>query len=1629
MLIGSASRIARNQACALALGASVFALAMGLASPAAAQCAPDPTTAGGTTNCAGTDSNGLVVATDNTRVVVASGAQVQAGMASAAIFGSGGNDSYQIDGAVVGDTSQFGLLLSSGDPRWVPCDPYAGAAVRYCPNPYEWSYPGGSAAITVGQGAAISGFTAVRLQRRSDNQGSVSASIDNSGSLTGTGTSALIASTGTSFTRIDNRATGTINGITGLVGNLSNAGVIVGSTISAVGTSGQASVSNSGQITSASVSGTIHGGTVSVSNSGTIRNNGTGAAIQSADTLSVTNLAGGTIGTAGAVAIRSGGQLTLVNAGTIDGSVRAGAGPYSGSMIDNVAGTINGSVVFGSSNDVLKARFDSATGRIAGISGTVDGGAGMDQLQLAITADASLGHDNMPLNFEQLSLQLANKAVVTIAAANGTANGITASGAGRLINTATLTTTGTAIATTWSSYGQVLDVENRGAITAALASPYLAAVRIYPGSFTNSGSVTSVGGVGVSVDGSNVTSLTNSGTISATSTGAEVRYARLINSGSIQSSTGTGVLLFRDDGTGASINSGTISGATTGLNAYSVQLVNSGTISGGTTGIVADWLRLDNLASGVITGGSMAIDGRNNSGGGSTIRNAGTITGNVDLARTGSYDYTPDVFIDAGGVLDGALSMGGGNDLLVASLGGDASRPLAGVTGGVDMGDGVDTIRFVAATNQSAAIALPASFEAVAYEVQNGAKLTLTSANSLIAPIGFTGSGTIDLSANLSTEGTGIDLSGATVDEILAGDRPWNAEYTANPGLTVISRGTLSFAGSASSGAYCGVSVAGGAFENAGAITTSSGSFYSPTAICAGGSVTNSGTIRIEGGYGIAGSDMAVNRGTLTDVAGSNGRGIAGVQTVVNAGTIVTDLSAIDNSFYSGDITNSGTIESRTDVAVLLGYEGSLVNEASGTIRATEVAVRGILGDVINRGRIVGDVDLSGSWPPTFPVVASAGITTTAVAAAPGSRYVADGGTLTGDLIFGNADDSFVQSGATTGVTGSIIGGGGFDRIVLSTTGQGQFSGNVTGFEQLEVASGSWTLANAVPVPETAIASGATLIGTTATVGGTITDNGTLRIEQNFDGSFGGALIGGGALVKAGTGSVTMGDQLGFTGTTAILGGRLLMNGRSAARLEVVGGTLAGTGTIGGLKVGAGGTVTPADGAIGTLNVSGDFAQTAGSTYIATLTASGQSDQILVGGIATLAQGSRLVLTGTVGGIGTRYTLLSAAGGLTGSYSVVEQPGGDFQLRLVYSASSVFADVARSVAGLARLSTSDNQRATALGLAGLPASNTAYAALTLEADAGLARAGLDQLSGEVHASAAAAMMQDARIVEDAVLTRTLAQDSGAGIWGTMVGNRGTDDGADGSADLRRSTFGTVGGFDVAIDDARIGLAGGYTRTNFNVDARRSDGRTESIHLLGYGGGAIGPVTLRAGLGYAWTDTSVNRTVAFTGVRETLAADYDGSIFHSFLELGHAFAVGGGSVEPLLGYESYRVKTDAFAETGGSAALRGSERSESFAFAKAGLRAETPIVEGLSARVNTAWLHRVHGDAPSLRASFAGAAATFDVAGVPLSRDAAAMGLDLVWSPSANVRIVSGYNGRIGSKGDDSSFRVAASIGF
>lgn len=156
-----------------------------------------------------------------------------------------------------------------------------------------------------------------------------------------------------------------------------------------------------------------------------------------------------------------------------------------------------------------------------------------------------------------------------------------------------------------------------------------------------------------------------------------------------------------------------------------------------------------------------------------------------------------------------------------------------------------------------------------------------------------------------------------------------------------------------------------------------------------------------------SGTGAAIGYGTLANTGTIRSTGGIGVMAYIanaatNAGTIAGATTGF--ALNSGRLTNSGTIESRKAAAITLGYGTTLANEATGTIRAATAVDVSNGGMIVNRGGIVGNVAASAySYGSTV--------------------YVADGGTLSGNLTLGQGYDLFLQTGDTTGLPARSMAG------------------------------------------------------------------------------------------------------------------------------------------------------------------------------------------------------------------------------------------------------------------------------------------------------------------------------------------------------------------------------------------------------------------------------------------------------------------------------------------------------------------------------------------------------------------------------------------------------------------------------
>lgn len=1019
IVICSASAVRRRRL-SFVLGTS--ALAWGLALPAVAQgqCVPDPTTTNTVTTCAGTDADGVRVTTRDTTLVVASGATVS----------NTGAPAIAVDvprpSSAPYSTNTLTVLGAVSAPGQTAIVVNSGAL-----NPSSY-YSTQQTALTVEVGGSVTGATALALLQSPGNpNGTVSVSVDNAGTIIGTGGTALLANTVsnaqgyssllTSFSTITNRAGASIvGGLVGQLSTLANAGSIDGGGGSALdSTIGYApTITNAAGATirSTSAAATITAGPIyymTVTNAGTITNAGSGAAV-SGGLLAVTNAAGGQIGSAGATAIAASTSLTLTNRGTVTGNVVAGNG---GNTIDSTSGTITGSVTLGNGNDTLIARYVGTRALATGITGAINAGGGTNTERLVFATDKLVTTPiDLDAGFGQLLLAPDAKVTATLTAGFSTATPLIVTGQGTVVNQATIALSTRAVSDLDYAFGSSAQFRNEGSITASVPNTYgSAGVVLSSHSFANSGTVTVTGGTGVSVSYNPVI---NSGVITATGTGVSLFDGVLTNSGTIISTGGVGVDLYGNVGYTGS-NSGTISGATIGA-LTGIYLTNTGTISSAGTGVsVQGYGYLINAAGGVVNGGSGgAISvGPFNAG----VANAGTINGNVSFGGAFSRDNSLFYIAQTGGVLKGNLSLGNGATL-VTDLVNTGPGQFAGITGTVTAGSS-SALRY--AVNADATATLPTGnvgpFATVGYQVANGAALTLTApaGQPRVQPLQLAGNGSVDLNAAIVTSNAPAIQSTYAIT--------YPGAPTTTGALSITSRGAIAVTRTNTNDAYYAGAVtllASDSFTNAGSIAVNDQTTYATAAIYGGANVANTGTIALNGATGISGAATVSNTGLITQASGGRvSSGVTSFGSLTNSGTIsVAGSAAQFGYFYSSDfsgrraIVNSGTLVSTGGAAITTNdanYLLQVTNQAGGTIAGLGSAILLQNTTLNNAGTITGTVDLGYAGPNSRSYGSSS--------------YIAAGGTIAGDLLFGTGSDLLLQTGDSLGVSGIVDGGAGAD--------------------------------------------------------------------------------------------------------------------------------------------------------------------------------------------------------------------------------------------------------------------------------------------------------------------------------------------------------------------------------------------------------------------------------------------------------------------------------------------------------------------------------------------------------------------------------------------------------------------------
>ncbi|MDZ5698732.1 autotransporter outer membrane beta-barrel domain-containing protein [Chelativorans sp. M5D2P16] len=368
---------------------------------------------------------------------------------------------------------------------------------------------------------------------------------------------------------------------------------------------------------------------------------------------------------------------------------------------------------------------------------------------------------------------------------------------------------------------------------------------------------------------------------------------------------------------------------------------------------------------------------------------------------------------------------------------------------------------------------------------------------------------------------------------------------------------------------------------------------------------------------------------------------------------------------------------------------------------------------------------------------------------------------------------------------------------------------------------------------------------------------------------------------------------------------------------------------------------------------------------------------------------------------------------------------------LTYGANDVFLTITQT-AVFDSVALTPNQIAAAGGAQSLGGGEL-FNIIALLGTEDEARAAFDAISGEIHASAKTALIEDSRFVREAANARFGVASEGLGFWTQAFGASGHTDSDGNAATLDRSTGGVFIGADGEVFDGwQAGVLAGYSRSSFSADDRASSGSADSYHLGAYGGTEWNDLAVRFGGAYSWHDLEVNRTAAFTGFSDSLSSSYSAGTGQLFGEVNYSMDVDSARFEPFGNLAWVNHETDGSTEDGGAAALTRASDVVNTTFTTLGLRASTELVMGEASNARLSgmigWRH-AFGDTPTATNTFVAGGDAFTVAGVPLARDALILeaGLDLDITPEATLSFA--YSGQLGSGVSDHSIKANLGVRF
>ncbi len=505
----------------------------------------------------------------------------------------------------------------------------------------------------------------------------------------------------------------------------------------------------------------------------------------------------------------------------------------------------------------------------------------------------------------------------------------------------------------------------------------------------------------------------------------------------------------------------------------------------------------------------------------------------------------------------GTLAFGGAEGVVyVGSPGGVISSNLTG-TGGLTI-FGAGGINGTLALSSATGLTGPIN-------VNTGVNLSLTAANTLPASVtvnlntgslnlnglaetfaGLTGTGGVNLGT--TTGVLTLNLAGSnTYSGVISGTNASNVVKQGSGSL--ILTGTSTYAGGTTiSAGTVQLSGSNGRLPNGGNVNITSGAFLDlNTQSQTLGTLTGPGTVNSLAG-GTPTLTVANNNATF-----SQDTVVTGPVNYTKAGTGTVTLTAANT--YTGSTTiTGGTLQ--------LGAGVTLPATTILTVGATSAATFDLNG---NNQALTGFAAAAGGTSKLVTNTApNSAVTLTVNATATGTYAgnLTDGNVTstlalvkasTGNLILTGGTNTYtggttVSGGTLTGNTASLQGAiTNNAAVVFDQSANGTYAGAMTGSGTLtKQNAGVLTLTGANAYTGGTTVTAGTLLGTTDSLKGNITNNAALVFDQTANGTYAGNLAGNGTVTKQNTGTVTLTGTNTYTGTLVAAGGTLQVGSATA---------------------------------------------------------------------------------------------------------------------------------------------------------------------------------------------------------------------------------------------------------------------------------------------------------------------------------------------------------------------------------------------------------------------------------------------------------------------------------------------------